>query len=237
MTTMAIRDLMGSAVVAAVVAAGTTFALHHTILQKEAIEVPSVLGLPVQSARALVENRGLMFVVTEEREDARTPAGNVVAQRPMEGSRIERGRSLDVVVAKAPAPIKMPGLVGLVLAEAKLRLEAAKLAVGKVTEDNSADVKAGGVISQSVAEGGETRVGTAVDLVVSKGAATVAVPSVVGRSLSRAKEELQKAGFTVGNLRSRSDEDHSDGLILEQNPAANQQAPKGSAVELVVNRP
>jgi beta-lactam-binding protein with PASTA domain len=40
----------------------------------------------------------------------------------------------------------------------------------------------------------------------------------------------------VGNTRSRSDEDHSDGLILEQNPAANQQAPKGSAVDLVVNR-
>jgi len=236
MLSMAIRDLVGSAVVAAVVAAGTTYALHHAALQKEAIEVPSVLGLPVQSARALVENRGLMFVVSEEREDARTPAGNILAQRPMEGSRIERGQALDVVLAKAPAPIKMPALVGLALADAKLRLETAKLALGKVSEDTSADVKAGGVISQGIAEGGETRIGAAVDLVVSKGAATVAVPSVVGRSLARAKEELQKAGFTVGNLRSRSDDDHSDGLILEQTPPANQQAPKGSAVDLVVNR-
>lgn len=221
---------------AAVVAAGTTFAVQRTVLQKEAIEVPSVLGLPVQSARALVENRGLMFVVTEEREDARTQAGNIAAQRPLEGSRIERGHTLEVVVAKAPAPVKMPGLVGLPLADAKLRIEAAKLVVGKVGEDASADVKAGNVISQSIAEAGETRVGTVVDLVVSKGAATVAVPSVVGRSLARAKEELQKAGFAVGNLRSRSDDDHSDGLILEQIPAANQQAPKGSAVDLVINR-
>jgi beta-lactam-binding protein with PASTA domain len=54
--------------------------------------------------------------------------------------------------------------------------------------------------------------------------------------LTKAKDELQKAGFTVGNLRSRSDEDHSDGLILEQSPAANQPAPKGSAVDLVINR-
>ena len=233
---MAIRDLVGSAVVAAVVAAGTTYAINHTILQKEAIEVPSVLGLPVQSARALVENRGLMFVVSEEREDARSPAGNIVSQRPMEGSRIERGHTLDVVVAKAPAPIKTPGVVGLALADGKLRLEAAKLVVGKVTEDTSANVKAGSIISQSIGEGGETRIGTAVDLVVSKGAATVVVPSVVGRSLAKAKEELQKAGFSVGNLRSRSDDDHSDGLILEQTPAANQQAPKGSLVDLVINR-
>ena len=227
---------MGSAVVAAVVAAGTTFALHHTALQKEAIEVPSVLGLPVQSARALVENRGLMFVVTEERDDVHAAPGNILAQRPMEGSRIERGHTLDVVVAKAPAPFKMPGLVGLPLAEAKARVEATKLVVGKIAEDTSADVKAGSVMSQALAEGGEVRVGATVDLVVSKGVATMAVPSVVGRSLSRAKDELQKAGFTVGTVRSRSDDDHSDGMILEQTPAANQQAPKGSPVELVVNR-
>jgi len=227
---------MSSAVVAAVVAAGTTYALHHTLLQKEAIEVPSVLGLPAQSARALIESRGLMFVVGEEREEVKTPAGTVVQQRPLEGSRIDRGQSVDVVVAKAPAPMKMPGLVGLELADAKLRLETAKLVLGKVGEDTSPTVKEGSIVSQSVAEGGETRAGAVIDLVVSKGAATLAVPSVLGRSLSRAKEELQKAGFTIGNLRSRSDDDRSDGVILEQTPDANQQAPKGSAVDLVVNR-
>jgi len=233
---MAFRDVAVSAVVAAVVAAGTTFALHRTVLSRDAVEVPSVIGLPSQSARALIESRGLMFVVGEEREDAKAPPGNIVAQRPMEGSRIEHGQAVDVTVAKAPTVVKAPALAGLALGEAKLRIEMAKLVLGKVTEDNSPDVKAGNVISQSVAEGGEAKVGTVVDLVVSKGAGTVAVPGVVGRSLAKAKEELQKAGFTVGNTRSRSDEDHSDGLILEQNPAANQQAPKGSAVDLVVNR-
>jgi eukaryotic-like serine/threonine-protein kinase len=233
---MAMRDLLGSAVVAAVVAAGTTYALHRTVLQREAAEVPSVLGLPGQSARSLIENRGFMFVVGEERDDARVPPGNVVAQKPLEGSRIERGQTVEVVVAKAPAPVKAPALAGLVLADAKSRIEAAKLAVGKLTEDTSADVKAGAVISQTPAEGAEVKVGTPIDLVVSKGVASLPVPSVIGRSLNRAKDELQKAGFTVGNVRSRSDDDHSEGLILEQVPAANQPAPKGSAVDLVVNR-
>ena len=233
---MAFRDVAVSAVVAAVVAAGTTFALHRTVLLHEAVEVPSVLGLPAQSARALMESRGLMFVVGEEREDAKVPAGNVVAQRPMEGSRIERGQPVDVSVAKAPTLVKAPALVGLALGEAKLRLEMAKLVLGKAAEENSADVKAGNVISQSVSEGSEAKVGTVIDLVVSKGVGAIPVPSVVGRSLAKAKEELQKAGFTVGNLRSRSDEDHSDGLILEQTPAANQPAPKGSPVDLVINR-
>jgi serine/threonine-protein kinase len=233
---MAMRDTVVSAVVAAVVAAGTSFALSRTVLQREAVEVPSVLGLPTQSARELIESRGLMFVVAEEREDSRTPAGNVVAQKPLQGSRIEHGHAVDVTVAKVPALVRIPGLAGLPLSEAKLRLEMAKLALGKVTEDASADVKAGSVMVQAPLEGAETKVGTPIDLVVSKGVAALPVPSVVGRSLTKAKDELQKAGFTVGNLRSRSDEDHSDGLILEQSPAANQPAPKGSAVDLVINR-
>jgi serine/threonine-protein kinase len=233
---MAFRDVAVSSVVAAIVAAGTTFALHRTVLSREAVEVPSVLGLPAQSARALIESRGLMFVVGEEREDAKAPAGNIVAQRPMEGSRIERGQSVDVTVAKAPALVKAPALLGMALGEAKLRVETARLVVGKVVEENSAEIKAGNVISQSLTEGSELKVGTAIDLVVSKGVGTLAVPSVVGRSLSKAKDELQKAGFTVGTLKSRADDDHSDGLILEQTPAANQQAPKGSPVDLVVNR-
>jgi beta-lactam-binding protein with PASTA domain len=233
---MAMRDLLGAAVVAAVVSAGTTFALQRSMLQREAVEVPSVLGLPGQSARELIESRGLMFVVGEEREDMKIAPGSVVAQRPLEGSRIERGQRVEVMLAKAPGPVKAPALAGLVLADAKQRVEAAKLVVGKVTEENSDTVKAGSVISQSPAEGAETKVGTAVDLVVSKGIGSVPVPSVIGRGLSRAKDELQKAGFTVGKVRYGSDEDHSDGLILEQTPAANQPAPKGSAVDLVVNQ-
>lgn len=233
---MAFRDVAVSSVVAAIVAAGTTFVLHRTALLREAVEVPSVLGLSAQSARALMESRGLMFVVGEEREDAKIPAGNIVAQRPMEGSRIERGQAVDVTVAKAPALVKAPALIGMALSEAKLRAETAKLVVGKVVEENSAEVKPGNVIAQSLTEGSELKVGTVIDLVVSKGVGTVAVPGVVGRSLSKAKDELLKAGFTVGGLKSRSDEDRSEGVILEQSPAAGQQAPKGSPVDLVVNR-
>jgi len=233
---MATGNLLGSAVVAAIVAAGTTYVMHRTVLKEVAAEVPSVLGLPGASARALIEGRGFQFVVGEEREDLKVAAGSVVAQRPLEGSRIERGQTVEVVLAKAAAPVKAPAVAGLALADAKQRLEAARLAVGKIAEENSPEVKAGAVVSQTPAEGAEVKVGTPVDLVVSKGVATVPVPVVTGRSLARAKEDLQKAGFTVGNLRARADDDRSDGIVLEQKPAANEPAPKGSAVDLVVNR-
>jgi beta-lactam-binding protein with PASTA domain len=233
---MAMKDLVGSAVVAAVVAAGTTVALNRGALQRDASEVPSVIGLPVQSARALIENRGFLFVVGEEREDAQNQAGSVIGQKPLTGSRIERGQTVEVVVAKVPSAVKAPGLIGLTLAEAKARIETAKLTVGRVTEANSATAKPGLVIAQRPTEGGEAKVGAPIEMVVSKGVVMVKVPSVLHRSPNRAKEELAKAGFTVGEVHYRSNDDRSDGIVLDQEPAADQQAPKGSAVKLIVNR-
>jgi beta-lactam-binding protein with PASTA domain len=228
--------MFASAVVAAIVSAGTTYAIHQHLVQGDATEVPSVIGLPAQSARAIIEGRGFMYVVGEEREDLEAPAGSIIAQKPLMGSRIDKGQRVEVVVAKVPAPVKTPGVAGLVLAEAKKRIEEIKLVVGKMTEADSDKVKAGSVISQSPLEGAEVKVGSPIDLVVSKGVGTVPVPSVVGRSLGHAKEELTKVGLTVGKIRSGEDEDRMDGVILQQKPAADEAAPKGSAVDLVVNR-
>jgi len=230
------RDLFGSAVVAAIVAAGTTYALNRSVLSRQAAEVPSVVGLPAQSARALIENRGFQFVVGEEREDLKTPAGNVIGQKPLMGSRIERGQIVEVVVAKLPSLVKMPALTGLSLGDAKTRIEQGKLVVGKVTEDTSDKVKPGLVMAQKPAEGSETRAGTPVALVVSKGVGMIPVPSVLHRYQSKAKDEIVKAGFKVGSIRWRADDDRSEGVVLDQNPAPNQPAPKGSAIDLVVNR-
>jgi serine/threonine-protein kinase len=224
-----------SAVVAAAVAAGTTYALDRTGFLKEPVEVPSLKGLPVESARMLVERSGLLFMIDEERDDPQTKPGEVITQRPLERSKLYRGDPVTVVVAKAPAMVKVPLIIGQPLGEAKLRLEAARLTVGKVSEDASSDVPAGSVMAQSIAADSDTRVGAALDLTVSKGLNTIAVPKAVGRSLSMAKKELAKAGFTVGKITYRTNEDQDEGIVLQQTPAAEAQATKGSAVDLVVN--
>jgi beta-lactam-binding protein with PASTA domain len=233
---MAAKDVVASALVAAVVSVGTSFGLARSNLLRQPADVPSVMGQPVESARASLEAKRLLLVVAQEREDAKAEPGQVVEQRPLAGSRIYRGESVAVVIAKAPTKAKMPSLVGQPVADARQRLEAMRVAVGKLTEEANDRIPAGGVISQSVAAEVEVLPGATVDLVVSKGGESLPVPSVIGRSLNRAKEQLQKAGFTVGNVKYRVDEDQEEWVVLQQTPPANQPAPKGSAVELVVNR-
>lgn len=70
-------------------------------------------------------------------------------------------------------PITVPNVTGKTQDEAKTELEAAGLAVGEVTEEASATVAEGAVISQSPAAGGEAEENSTVDLVVSTGPKTV----------------------------------------------------------------
>lgn len=233
---MATKDLLVSALVAAGVAAGTTYAIGRVSLLRPAEDVPHLVGLKVDEARAALEPYGLLLTVSRQREDATLQPGQILEQAPLEGSRIYRGESVTVVVAKAPEKVEVPALAGQPAAEARRKLEAIRLAAGRITEETSDKVAAGSVVSQGVAARTEVPAGTAVDLVVSRGPETAPVPSVLGRSLKRAREQLTRAGFTVGNVRYQVNEDLDEGVILQQLPAADQAAARGAAVELVVNR-
>ncbi|MGZ3406157.1 MAG: PASTA domain-containing protein [Polyangia bacterium] len=73
------------------------------------------------------------------------------------------------------------------------------------------------------------------DLQLSAGPAAQAVPSVVGKSKSGAKDVLEKAGFTVGTLRVGSNDDYDSGVVIRQQPPANTQAAPGTKIDLTIN--
>jgi serine/threonine-protein kinase len=221
--------------VAALVALGISYASIHTDLFRHSVDVPTLLGSTVDTARSALDQSGLLLIVAEDREDAATPPGQILAQRPLPGSKLRVGESVNVVTARAPAVVKVPGVVGQLVGEARVRLEKARLTVSSVVEQPHPTLGVGMVIAQSIAEGSEVRAGTGLELKVSKGAEAITVPAVTGKSLSKARDLLTQAGLTVGQVRHASDDDRSPGVVLEQKPAANQTLGKGMAVDLVVN--
>ena len=229
------RQTMVSIVVSALVAMGVSYASIHGDLFRRSVDVPTVVGSNVDTARSALDQSGLMLVVAEDREDTTAPPGQILVQHPLPGSKLHTGEPVNVVVARAPTLVKVPNVVGQLVAEARARLEKARLTVSNVVEEPHPTVGAGLVISQSMTEGSEVRSGTGLELKVSKGVDTVNVPAVVGKGLSKAKELLTQAGLTVGQVRYGSNDDRSPGVVLEQKPAANQALGKGLAVDLVVN--
>ncbi len=64
----------------------------------------------------------------------------------------------------------------------------------------------------------------------------ISVPDVVGKTQQEATEILEDEGFEVGAVSSRYDNDVEQGHVISQSPKANEEAEKGSKVNLVVSQ-
>ena len=92
------------------------------------------------------------------------------------------------------------------------------------------------VISQDPAGGEKRDKGTTVNIVVSQGPDTVAVPDLYNLSVDDARKKAEELGFKIVERESDYSEQVEEGHIMEQFPAANEQAAKGSTIEYVVSR-
>lgn len=130
----------------------------------------------------------------------------------------------------------VPNVVGQTQAGATATLTAAHLVVGLITQEYSATIPSGQVISQSPAAGLSVLGGSAVSLKVSKGPQPVTVPNVVGQNQATATTAITGAGLVVGAVTQRHDATVPNGQIISQTPAAGAQAPPGSAVGLLISQ-
>src|SRR5260370_38190155 len=76
------------------------------------VEVPSVIGLRPDQARGLLESRGLLLLLDQEREDARVEPGKICQQTPLEGSRTQPGEAVDPSIVRAVETVAGAPLVG-----------------------------------------------------------------------------------------------------------------------------
>jgi eukaryotic-like serine/threonine-protein kinase len=77
---------------------------------RERVAVPGVVGETREEAERLLREADLESAVTE-REDADADPGTVLEQDPGGGTRVRKGATVDLVVAKAPADVPVPGVI------------------------------------------------------------------------------------------------------------------------------
>jgi eukaryotic-like serine/threonine-protein kinase len=198
------------------------------------VNTPSVIGLSVGDARALLAAKGLRAGKVLESFDnsGKYAVGEVMSQDPQPDILLSKGQSVDLVVSKGIEMVIVPDqLVGLTQAEAKRAIVAAKLKVGSVVAQNS-NQPPGQVLAVNPASGTQVPIGTAVQLTVSNG--KVAVPKVVGMTVDQAVQALQQAGFQV---KLNPDTSPGDAHVVSQDPAAGSFAAYGSTVNLQTDAP
>lgn len=228
------KVILITAITSIIVSTGTFFTLRALVVNDEGVVVPPLTGLRTVQARKLLEAKGLMLMVTEQREDPKVAEGLIASQVPMEGSKVKSGAEVSVVVSKGSSQVPVPPLANLTVAAATQVLASAGLKVGPVTRQPDDKVQKDQIVSSTPASGAQAAKGSAIALVLSDGPAGVEVPKVVMEGVWKAKKELEEAGFKV-KVTYTYDEDRPPGIVLRQSPEAGAKAAKESEVELIAN--
>ena len=128
----------------------------------------------------------------------------------------------------------VPDLSGKTAEAAEQLLTDKGYTLGSTTEEFSADVVAGRIISQDPAAGTEAEKGTAVNIVVSKGPEKIEVPDLKGLTPEQAEQALSEKGLK-GRSGDASYSDTEKGLVFKQDQEPGSTLDKGSTVTYYIS--
>jgi eukaryotic-like serine/threonine-protein kinase len=193
---------------------GATVTLVPSLGPKPVL-VPHLIGKTVDEARTLLGDAHLTLAQPVKEEFSDQPEGVIVRiTTELVDGKVPRNSSIEVVVSKGPAPVKVPNVVGATLEDAKRTLEAAGFVVGEPKTKFSSEVDRDLVIKQTPA-GGKLQPGETVGLVVSLGPKSFGAPDFIGLSRDAATALADQWGLipdfqTIGTT--------SGTLVYSQNP-------------------
>ena len=203
------------------------------------LEVPDVKGLTFEEAQAELNEKGLGIKNAGSSASEQYEAGQIISQTPDALTKAEAHTTIEVIVSSGKGEVSVPSVTGMDETTAYNTLSNAGFTPVKDYAYNG-DVAQGNVIEQSPAAGSLGKSGDSVKIVISRGteqegAATTAVPSVLGLTEDAARAAIQNAGLTVGNITSSNSDTVASGQIISQSPAADTAVDPNTAVDFVVS--
>jgi len=213
------------------------------------VRVPDVEQQPFETAKATMKEKGLDVRQEVGRYNPNVDRDVVVDQTPLPDATVKPGRRVYLTVNAGDIPmVKIPDLKGRSVREARNRISAIGLEVDTVRADSIPSPYANTITRQSPAPGDSIERGASVELWYSTGLAdtTVAVPDVVGASVSNAQDTLlaHKLRFVVVDTSAADSDDRPDDdteedrrsrlFVREQGRAPGTEVLAGTEVRLFV---
>jgi serine/threonine protein kinase/beta-lactam-binding protein with PASTA domain len=161
------------------------------------VEVPALLGLTEEAARAAIEGAGFVFAKGPDVIDKTYALGQVAVQNPAGRLQLAKGMTVTVNLSGGTGQLAVPNVVvGQTTASAQtfLQGEPYKFVV-TVAEEASATIAKGIVIRTDPVAGTLVNAGVPVTVYVSSGPQPVATPSVKGLAEADARAKLTAVGL------------------------------------------
>lgn len=199
------------------------------------VSVPSLVGASMDVAAAQLSEKELVLQVSQTRYDSARP-GVVLEQSPEAETVLTAGETVSVVVSAGPESAELPKLVGLSLEDAQETLQRIGLRLGEITRDADSDQPRDTVTAQEPEEGTVLQNGQNVNLTVSDQPLLREVPEVSDMPLAQARQMIESAGLTLGEVHEEYATGVAVGTVFRQSPQAGQQVRSGDVVEVWVAR-
>jgi beta-lactam-binding protein with PASTA domain len=186
-------------VVVALVSALTAmrFAIHG-----QEVQVPVVIGLAPADAERAVAGLGLQIAVERQYYSATIPAGRIMTQIPLAGTKVRRGWQLRVAQSIGPQRVSIPDVTHESERAAELNIRRRGLEVASTAEIQLPGIPADQVLAQSPPANASQVAAPKTSLLISAtpDAPAFAMPIFVGQPLGSVSRTLQDAGFKLGTV-------------------------------------
>jgi beta-lactam-binding protein with PASTA domain len=213
--------------------------LPQRLLQLQLTYVPDLTGREYNREQLLPELEKLRLTIGDVLEEPdNSKIGKIIRQEPAPLSNVFYWTKINLVIGvqaqvETGNRVKVPGVIGFEIFQAKQILSASRLMPGEIVEI-PANQQQQIVVRQFPAEGSFVSPGSLVKLYVSsgQGAARVYVPDLIGKSLEQAAEVLKSNNLVFGSLKESFSEE-TEGIVVSQSPIPGTQVGPGAAIDLI----
>ncbi len=203
------------------------------------VDMPNVVGMHKEEAKMAIEGAKLVYEEEREEYNKEVEEGHIISQDPAYFDKyhsVKQGSTVKVVVSKGTEKATVPNVEGKEREEAIKLIEEAKLKA-EIVEETSKTIEEGHVIKQETDPDSEVSAGDTVKIHVSTGTGIkeITMTSVVGKTESSAKSELEGLGFKV-TINYEENTSKDNGTVLKQSLESGKKVDEGTAVTLTVNK-
>jgi len=221
----------------AVAGTGASATWYLTAGPGRRVSVPNIIGMSEDQAQLALEKQGLDWGTPKRVYSDTVPAGSIVSCQPKAGQKVGLGQAVTATVSRGVETKTVPDVVGKTKDQATAAITAAGLTLGDITEEYSASVESGKVISCDPKAGKVIKHTEKVSLVVSKGKEPATIPDVTGMSEDEAKKVLEDAGLKKGKVSKGYSDSVAKGNVISSSPIAGASGYyKGDSVDLTVSK-
>ena len=222
-----------------VIAAGVSAitAMRLAISGTEVV-VPTVVGKTETEAAAVLKENKLLLRVSDKRFSQSVPVGQIVEQKPSDGTRLKAWRTVKVLVSAGAPKYAVPNLVGSSTRAAQLTLVQRNFSLGTTSMAHTTSGTAMAIQQQDPQPGSQEVANPTVNILVSLGPLepSFVMPDVVGRHLDQVTSRIRSEGFQIGKLTYRKASGVQPGVIVQQEPQAGHRILKSDAINLEVTQ-